>query len=138
MPLAFANLAANGPILPALQARSSVGERFLDTEEVTGSIPVSPTSNTAGQRTEEARTDHPTGPRLRPGRQVGRLSLLIEHPVHRLSAGQQHRPQLVPVHRLGHPCPGVTDEVTAICSMGVPLADSSETNECRSSRGVHC
>ena len=43
MPLAFANLAANGPNLPALQARSSVGERFLDTEEAGGSIPPVPT-----------------------------------------------------------------------------------------------
>ena len=32
------------------RAISSVGERFLDTEEVTGSIPVSPTNVLAGQR----------------------------------------------------------------------------------------
>src|ERR671933_1339839 len=34
------------PLRPRLRARaiSSVGERFLDTEEVTGSIPVSPTT----------------------------------------------------------------------------------------------
>ena len=43
MPLAFAVLAANGPILNALQARSSVGERFLDTEEVGSSILPVPT-----------------------------------------------------------------------------------------------
>ncbi len=43
MPLAFAILAANGPILHALQARSSVGERFLDTEEVGSSILPVPT-----------------------------------------------------------------------------------------------
>ena len=42
MPLALANLAANGPIPHALQARSSVGERFLDTEEAGGSIPPVP------------------------------------------------------------------------------------------------
>jgi hypothetical protein len=29
---------------PTARAISSVGERFLDTEEVTGSIPVSPTT----------------------------------------------------------------------------------------------
>ena len=43
MPLVFAVLAANGPILNALQARSSVGERFLDTEEVGSSILPVPT-----------------------------------------------------------------------------------------------
>ncbi len=40
---AFDFLAANGLIRHALQARSSVGERFLDTEEVGSSILPVPT-----------------------------------------------------------------------------------------------
>lgn len=43
MQLAFHILAANGLILHVLQARSSVGERFLDTEEVGSSILPVPT-----------------------------------------------------------------------------------------------
>src|SRR5689334_13472214 len=47
-----------GPAKPCTRVRfplppraiSSVGERFLDTEEVTGSIPVSPTRERPGQR----------------------------------------------------------------------------------------
>ena len=43
MQQAFDILAANGLFLNALQARSSVGERFLDTEEVGSSILPVPT-----------------------------------------------------------------------------------------------
>ena len=50
MQLAFDIFAANGLILLVLQARSSVGERFLDTEEAGGSIPPVPIHATDRQR----------------------------------------------------------------------------------------
>ena len=41
-----------------LRAISSVGERFLHTEEVVGSIPTSPTSNKAGSKQQAVSSRH--------------------------------------------------------------------------------
>ena len=57
-----------GPAKPCTRVRfplppraiSSVGERFLDTEEVTGSIPVSPTTERPGQRLREENPARPS------------------------------------------------------------------------------
>ena len=82
------------------RAISSVGERFLDTEEVTGSIPVSPTIKPAGRS--------PTPPLRRgvsccsgtlPARLPARSG---EEPVHDGGAGLDDRPQLLPIDDLGH------------------------------------
>src|SRR4029078_945864 len=60
-PGGIAEWRGEGPAKPCTRVRfplppraiSSVGERFLDTEEVTGSIPVSPTSENGLSRSRE-------------------------------------------------------------------------------------
>jgi hypothetical protein len=82
------------------RAIGAVGARFLDTEEVTGSNPVSPTQQFRG------RSRHT---RERPlNRHGGRSEGLRprgteKHPAHGLGPVQQHRPELLAVHRLSDP-----------------------------------
>ena len=94
------------------RAIGAVGARFPDTEEVTGSNPVSPTSITPGQsqvpgsqpvsgagfKTVAYLTAY-LSPRL----------LMREESVHRARTAGEHRPQLLAVHQLGDAAAGVAN-----------------------------
>jgi len=101
----------------------------IDTEEVTGSIPVSPTTN--GLVRGSMRRFSP-----------GRSSLLeclrlrtLEGAVHGLRTVVEDGADLLAVDELGNRSATVAHE-SGICSTGTPLSDRSETKLCRSSRGV--
>src|SRR4051794_18823690 len=60
----------------------------------------------------------------------------VEERVHHRRAARQHWPELLPVHRLGHRRAAVPDH-PGDSSTGTPASLIIETNEFRSSRGVH-
>jgi hypothetical protein len=90
-------------------------QRFCpDTEEVTGSNPVSPTSITPGQgQIPGSQTVPGAGPET-----VAYLTaylsprlLMREECVHRARTAGEHRPQLLAVHQLGDAAAGVANQV---------------------------
>jgi hypothetical protein len=96
------------------RAIGAVGARFPDTEEVTGSNPVSPTSITPGQsQIPGSQTVPGAGPET-----VAYLTaylsprlLMREEGVHRARTAGEHRPQLLAVHQLGDAAAGVANQV---------------------------
>jgi hypothetical protein len=96
------------------RAIGAVGARFPDTEEVTGSNPVSPTSITPGQsQIPGSQTVPGAGPET-----VAYLTaylsprlLMREEGVHRASTAGEHRPQLLAVDQLGDTAARVANQV---------------------------
>jgi hypothetical protein len=91
------------------------GQRFCpDTEEVTGSNPVSPTSITPGQSQVPGSQDRPRrGSRdgCLPNCLPKPLAAMREEGVHRARTAGEHRPQLLAVYQLGDAAAGVANQV---------------------------